>query len=92
VVWMSTVVTGTSTVAAPARGIDLPSRSRVVASILGPVAWLSFTLLYVGFWAKGFSLFQSVIVILVSAIILAGVMGAMWASWGMRHRPWTWNE
>jgi hypothetical protein len=68
-----------------------PSRARVVASILGPVAWLSFTLLYVGFWAQGFSLFQSVIVILVSIIILAGLMGAMWASWGMRRRSWSWD-
>jgi hypothetical protein len=64
----------------------------VVASILGPVAWLSFTLLYVGFWAQGFSLFQSVIVILVSVIILAGVMGAIWASWGMRRRSWSWDR
>lgn len=61
-------------------------RWRVLASILGPVAWLTFTLLYVGFWATGFSLFQSVIVILVSIILLGGVMGAAWASWGIRHR------
>jgi len=71
---------------------DFPSRARVVASILGPVVWLSFTLLYVGFWAQGFSLFQSVIVILVSVIILAGVMGAIWASWGMRRRSWSWDR
>lgn len=61
----------------------------MVASILVPVAWLSFTLLYVGFWAQGFTLFQSVIVILVSVILLGGVMGAIWASWGMRHRTWS---
>ena len=54
-------------------------------SILGPVAWLSFTLLYVAFWATGFTLFQSVVVILVSLIVLAGVMGAAWSSYGMRH-------
>lgn len=68
---------------------DRPSagfRARIVGSILGPVAWLSFTLLYVGFWATGFSLFQSVIVILVSVIVLGGVMGALWTSWGPRYR------
>ncbi|GEM_PF-3137055 len=65
-------------------------RTRIIASIVGPIAWLCFTLLYVGFWAQGFSLFQSIIVILVSALILAGVMGALWTAWGMsRARPWS---
>jgi hypothetical protein len=71
---------------------DLWMRARVVASILGPVAWLSFTLLYVGFWATSFSVFQSVIVILVSIIVLAGLMAALWASFGMRQARWHWGE
>jgi hypothetical protein len=71
---------------------DFPLRARVMASIIGPVAWLSFTLLYVGFWAKGFTLFQSVIVILVSVTILGGLMGALWASLGFGYRNWTWDE
>lgn len=74
------------------RPTDRSFRARVVASILGPVAWLSFTLLYVGFWAKGFTLFQSVIVILVSIIILAGLMAALWASFGMRQARWAWGD
>jgi hypothetical protein len=61
-------------------------RWRILASIAGPIAWLCFTLLYVGFWAQGFSVLQSVVVILVSALILAGVMGVLWTAWGMRHR------
>jgi hypothetical protein len=89
---MASTATGSSTMAAHSRERELPSRARVVASILGPVAWLSFTLLYVGFWAQGFTLFQSVIVILVSVIVLAGLMGALWASWGIRRRPWSWDE
>jgi hypothetical protein len=92
VIQMASTVTGSSTMTAHPKESDLPSRARIVASILGPVAWLSFTLLYVGFWAQGFSLFQSVIVILVSVIILAGVMGALWASWGMRRRSWSWDR
>jgi hypothetical protein len=64
-------------------------RWRILVSILGPVAWLSFTLLYVGFWATGLTLFQSIIVVLVSAIVLGGVMGALWATWGPRYaRGW----
>ena len=61
-------------------------RWRRVASVLGPIAWPSFTLLYVGFWAKGFTPFQSVILILVSMLVLGGVMGSIWATWGPRHR------
>jgi hypothetical protein len=66
-------------------------RVSIVASILGPALWLSFTLLYVGFWAKGFSLFQSVIVILVSIIVLAGMMAALWASFGLQQPRWGWS-
>jgi hypothetical protein len=60
-------------------------RWRILASILGTISWLIFTLLYVGFWAHGFSLFQSVIVILVSLLILVGILGTTWAVWGTRQ-------
>ena len=43
-----------------------------------------FVLLYVGFWASGLSLGQSVIVVLVSIVVLVGAMGVLWVSWGMR--------
>lgn len=61
-------------------------RWRIIASILVPVAWISFTLLYVGFWASGFTLFQSIIIILVSLLVLAGVMGVVWVSAGPGYR------
>jgi hypothetical protein len=54
-----------------------------------PSAWLSATLLFVAFWAHGFSLFQSIVVILVSIILLIGVMAAIWVSFGFRQaRAW----
>lgn len=61
-------------------------RWRLMVSILGPIVWLSATLLYVGFWASGYTLFQSVIVILVSTLLLGGVMGSVWMAWGPRYR------
>ena len=57
---------------------------RVAASILLGVGWLSFVLLYAAFWSGGYSLFQSIVIVLVSLLALAGVLGAMWATWGMR--------
>ncbi len=61
-------------------------RWRLIFSIFVPIGWLSLTLLYVGFWAGGFTLFQSVILILVSLLLLGGVMGAVWVAWGPRYR------
>jgi hypothetical protein len=63
-------------------------RWAVVTSIAAAAAWISFTLLYVAFWAPGFSLFQSIVVIVVSLVLLAAVMAATWVSFGMRwaHR------
>jgi uncharacterized membrane protein YiaA len=64
-------------------------RRRILASIVAPVAWLSLTLLYVGFWAHGFTLFQSIIVIVVSIIVLFGVMAGIWVTFGFRQaRRW----
>jgi len=68
---------------------DRPTRPeswRILLSILLPTAWLSLTLLYVGFWAPSFSLFQSIIIIIVSIILLAGVLAATWVSFGLRYR------
>ncbi len=71
-----------------AHRLDRGFRWGVLVSIIGPIAWLSFTLLYVAFWAQGFSLFQSIVLIIVSLLILAGVMGTAWTAWGMRrHAP-----
>ncbi len=60
-------------------------RRRILASILGPIAWLIFTLLYVGFWAHGFSLFQDIIVVIVSLLVLCGVFAGLWVVWGARR-------
>jgi hypothetical protein len=64
-------------------------RWRILLSILGPVAWISFTLLFIAFWAHNFSLFQSVIVVVVSLLVLFGITLAAWISYGLRAaRRW----
>lgn len=57
---------------------------RVALTIIVAVAWISFVILYVAFWASGLSLFQSIAVIIVSILILGGILGAVWVSWGMK--------
>lgn len=82
----------TQTVAGPTASMetsrhrfDASWRGPILVSILGPIAWLVFTLLYVGFWASGLTLFQDVVVILVSILVLGGVMAGVWTVWGSRR-------
>jgi hypothetical protein len=60
-------------------------RRRALATIAGMVAWLSWTLLYLAFWAHGFSLFQNIVAILVSLIVLFGLVVGLWVSYVMRR-------
>jgi high-affinity Fe2+/Pb2+ permease len=57
----------------------------IVASILVVIGWLVFILLYALFWSSGFTLFQNVIVTVVSLVIMALLIGLGWVVWGMRH-------
>jgi uncharacterized membrane protein len=65
-------------------GMFVRLRRAFLATFLGAVAWVCFTLLYVGFWAHGFSLFQSIIVVIVSLLVLAGLVVGSWISFGLR--------
>ena len=56
----------------------------VVASIVGIIAWLVFILIYALYWSSGFSLFQNVIVTIVSLMIAGLLIGLMWLVW---YRP-----
>jgi hypothetical protein len=58
-------------------------RRRVLVSIGATVGWLSLTLLFLAFWSHGFSLFQDVIVVIVSILILTGVLLGAWVSFGL---------
>jgi len=53
----------------------------IVLSIIGVVVWLVFILLYALYWSNGFSLFQNVIVTIVSLAIAGLLIGLMWLPW-----------
>jgi hypothetical protein len=62
---------------------------RVILTILIPLAWISVTLLFVAFWAGGFSVFQDLVVFVVSMLALFGVVAGMWIAFGLRTaRRW----
>ncbi len=60
----------------------------IVVSILAIVAWLVFILLFALYWSNGFSVFQNVIVTIVSLVITGMLIGLMWVVWGSRS---AWN-
>jgi hypothetical protein len=75
---------GTTSTRTPEFDLFGSLRRRFLASLAATVGWISLTLLYVAFWAHGFTLFQSVIVIIVSMIVLAAFLVGFWASFGLR--------
>jgi hypothetical protein len=48
------------------------------------VGWVSLVLLYGAFWASSFSIFQDIVVAVVSLLVLAAVLLGAWISFGMR--------
>ena len=66
-------------------------RRRVLVSITALVGWLGLILLYFAFWASGFTLFESIIVGVVSCLVLGGVLLGAWISFGLRLAE-TWAD
>jgi hypothetical protein len=59
-------------------------RRRIFVSIAAGVGWISFVLLYLAFYAQQFTIFQDVVLIIVSLLVLAGVLMGAWISFGLR--------
>jgi hypothetical protein len=49
------------------------------------VGWLVFLILWLAFAAPGFTLYQNLAIIVVSILIVGAVLGAAWASWGIKY-------
>jgi hypothetical protein len=57
---------------------------RVAVSILIAIGWLSFLILWLFFYAGSYDIFQNLAIMIVSVLVGIGLLGAMWAPWGMR--------
>ncbi len=63
--------------------------SRVAVSIIVFFGLLIFAIIYVAFFATPFDLFQKIAVIVVAVLVATAILGAMWASWGIKYgREW----
>jgi hypothetical protein len=65
----------------PAPGMSEVPVTPIALSIVGVVAWLVFILFYALYWSAGFSLFQNIIVTVVSFLIAGLIIGLMWMPW-----------
>jgi len=70
-------------------------KSRIVISIILPLVLILFLIFWFFFYADNFNIYQNIAIFLVSVIAIGGIMGAMWAPWGMKYgkKPEdTWKE
>jgi len=58
-------------------------RWRVLASIAATVGWLSLTLVFLAFGTHGFTLFQDIVVVVVSLLVLGALLLGAWISFGL---------
>ena len=65
----------------------------IVASMLGVIIWLVFILFFALYWSTHLSLFQDIVVFIVSLCITGLLIGMMWLILGTRkYRTWDWNQ
>ena len=63
----------------------------IVASMIGFLVWLVFILVFALYWSESFSLFQNIIVFIVSLCITGLLIGLMWIIWG-RNKIQMWSQ
>jgi hypothetical protein len=60
-------------------------KSRIVVSIIIPFLLIIFLIYWFFFPAEDFDVYQNIAVFLVSILVVGGLLGGIWAPWGMKH-------
>ncbi len=58
---------------------------RILLSIILPFAALIFLIIWFWFYAQPYSVWQNIAVTLVTILIIGGILGSVWARWGIKH-------
>ncbi len=58
---------------------------RIIISIILPFAAIIFLIVWFWYYAEPYSVWQNIAVLLVILLAMGGVLGALWARWGMEH-------
>jgi len=59
--------------------------ARIIVTIITIAGFLSGSLIYIGFYAGGYSTFQKIIVFLVALILAVTVVSIAWVTWAGRR-------
>lgn len=60
------------------------SASRVAVSIVVGVGWLIFLVIFLWFYAGDLGVYKSLAVLIISILVVGGILGPMWAYWGIK--------
>lgn len=60
-------------------------KGRIVLSIVLPFASMIFLIVWFWFYAQPYNIWQNLAVILMVLLINGGVLGSIWARWGIKH-------
>jgi len=60
-------------------------KSRVITSIVLPLVSMIFLIIWFWYYAEPYTVYQNIAVFIVVLLIMGGVLGALWARWGVKH-------
>ena len=58
---------------------------RVQVSVIIPFLTMIFLIIWFWFYAEPYTIWQNIAVILITLLVIGGILGSIWARWGMRH-------
>ncbi|UCD92909.1 MAG: hypothetical protein JSV43_03040 [Methanobacteriota archaeon] len=68
---------------------------RIIFSLVIIIGLVVFMILWLYFFATDFDVYQNIAIAIVSVLVMLGMLGGMWASWGMRqgkkYEQWKWE-
>jgi len=59
--------------------------AKVAVSIVAGVGWLIFLILFLAFYAEGFSVYWNLAIVFASLLVMYAILGPMWAYWGIKN-------
>jgi heme/copper-type cytochrome/quinol oxidase subunit 4 len=65
---------------------------RVTVSIITVFGLAISLILWLFFYASGYNAYQNIAVVIVMILAFVGIMGATWASWGMKQSERNWEH
>ena len=58
---------------------------RIILSIVLPFIAIIFLIIWFWYYAQPYSVWQNIAVILVTLLIIGGILGSLWARWGIKY-------